>query len=364
MLLSANPAASGMMAEPFFRGEAIARGALSGWREYPLRRKFASLQAQLQAPQYETLWQQPLGFWACDSDRALPIVLLDWTLGEVIHRSFAELRNLPRVGVKKLAGLLTLLGRAAQTTPAEERATALEAADRSATRLEPATDEPLASDLNERIWQQWKATIVRHGLAGEPLGRFSESLQDLPKPLWSTALSEFLPLSLDGLRARKNYGTKRVTAILQVFGLLHSLFEHAAVCHLCPRLIPNRLAAAESWLRNQREQARLPELAELNRDFLLPILEQVEHDLGREPRELLELRIGTRGAPLGVSEIASRLNLGLRRTYHILDLCSAALEIRWPQGGSLLQQWSRQSAGDPSKELLCHLKAVAKVFCR
>ena len=81
--------------------------------------RFEGLRKILLGPAYAEHLDKPLCYWALPTDRRLPLAFLGRTLRDLLGVPFAELAATPGIGRKKIASLVQLLARAANTDPAE-----------------------------------------------------------------------------------------------------------------------------------------------------------------------------------------------------------------------------------------------------
>jgi len=194
--------------------------------ELQLAMRFDELRKQLADDHYRPLYGKILAFWAIPSDRRLPRALLNWTLQQVITSQFTDLAATPGIGKKKLQGLLMLLERAAQTDPMSLPA---ETTDQTpvAQQRESTPSEYLIrwQDVSELMWAEWCATVRKHGLQDVPLGRLAPALNRMTRVLWNIPLGEFLDMTIEDLREERSYGERRLSALLEVFGLLHQILK-------------------------------------------------------------------------------------------------------------------------------------------
>ena len=288
--------------------------------------------------------EKPLGYWALPDDRYLPLVLMNRKLREVIGMDFDALYSTPGVGPKKLGALIALLHRATVPAPRCE-------------------SEPLAangvsaySGMSEARWEQWRASVLGHGLERETFGRLAETLQELPRSLWRVTLETYARRSLAEIRQLKAHGEKRVLAIAEVFGQIHSIVSQLeSRPHLSVRIKPRFVVRIESWA-----QRRLDDSTPLSNDDLCdglvnPLLEQVANDLGDVAAQLALHRLPPHAASM--QQIARRLGVTRGRVYELLSDVAAVIEVRWPEGRAFARRLvervlgeSRQSAAEQLAE--------------
>ena len=173
--------------------------------EWQVVSRFEALRQILQSEPYIEHLDKPLAYWALPTDRRLPLAFLGRTLHDLLTIPFADLSATPGIGRKKIASFVRLLARAANTDPNELPAEVFNGHANGAT---PATDgNPSAADavdptnITEVTWAQWRASVVRHGLGGEVLGRFAPSLRDMTRVIWNRPLEAYVNCSLAEMRA-------------------------------------------------------------------------------------------------------------------------------------------------------------------
>jgi len=300
-------------------------------------RRYEALRKILTSTQYADHLDKPLAYWALPSDRRLPLAFLGRSLRELLAKSFDQLAATPGVGRKKLASFIMLLARAAQTDPAdlppelpgysEERTPEL-AHRRSAqgNGFDPAS-------VSEATWAQWRASVVRHSLGHEPLGRFAPSLLHMTRVIWNRPLGAYTGKTLAEIRAMKTHGEKRVRAILEVFHAVHTLVGGMGTQeHLALRIIPRRIDRVERWIGRMLQRPGIPDRQEIFEQFIQPLLEQIRIDAPEQIVVLAENRLGLRGPMTSVRQAARALGLTRARVYQLLNEINDILVVRWPDG--------------------------------
>ncbi len=79
---------------------------------------FEGLRRMLLSDAYVDHLDKPLAYWALPTDRRLPLAFLGRTLRDLLGTPFVELSATPGIGRKKIASLVQLLARAANTLSA------------------------------------------------------------------------------------------------------------------------------------------------------------------------------------------------------------------------------------------------------
>ena len=299
--------------------------------------RFEGLRKVLLGPAYAEHLDKPLCYWALPTDRRLPLAFLGRTLRDLLGVPFAELAATPGIGRKKIASLVQLLARAANTDPAELPAVILDppppaesladCGDGEAGRLDPA-------NISEVTWAQWRASVVRHGLSGETLGRFAPSLQNMTRVIWNTPLGAYTSSTLAEIRAMRTHGEKRVGAILEVFHAVHTIVARmGARDHLVVRIVPRRIDAVERWTGQTLQRPGVPSPQEISANFVEPLLEQVRIDASQQVAALAENRLGVAGPITSVRQAARLMGLTRARVYQLLNEINDIMMVRWPTAG-------------------------------
>ena len=189
--------------------------------------RFEGLRKILQSDEYAEHLDKTLACWALPADRRLPLAFLGRCLRDLLSTPFAELAQTPGIGQKKISSFVQLLARAANTDPTDLPNDVGGISE----QREPATSNAASSDGNgfdpasvsEVVWSQWRASVVKHGLDGEKLGRFAPSLRNMTRVIWNKPLGAYTGMTLGEIRSMKTHGEKRVRAILEVFHSAHAL---------------------------------------------------------------------------------------------------------------------------------------------
>jgi hypothetical protein len=300
--------------------------------------RFESLRSALLSENYADHLGKPLAFWALPTDRRLPLALLGRTLGDLLSTPFANLSATPGIGRKKVASLLLLLARAANTDPAELPTDILALHDGAAQQ-----DDMLGADadtgrfnlaaVSEVSWAQWRASVVRHGLTGETLGRFTPSLQNMTHVVWNTRLGVYTSSTLADIRAMKTHGEKRVAAILEVFHVAHTLVAGMGTCdHLAVRIVPRLIDRVEQWTGRALQQPGIPSRQEIFSEFIQPLLGQIRLDAPQQVCLMAETRLGVNGPLTSVRQVARTMGLTRARVYQLLNEINDIMMVRWPMG--------------------------------
>lgn len=310
--------------------------------DYRLVAGFEAARRRLQAMDLAADGDKPLGYWALPSDRHLPLALVDRKLSDVLSAPFDDLRATPSVGPKKLTALITLLNRAALPRT------------NGHCHEPPAAAGETESGVSEADWSRLRASIVRHGLGNETLGRFAVHLCDLPRAMWQTPLHAYAALSLAEIRVLKTHGEKRIAAVVEVFERLHAVVSQLESCrHLAVRIVPRFIEEIEAWAGGRFPDPTPLEADELRAAVVGPLLRQVADD-AREPLgRLVECRLPPRN--LSVQRTARELGLTRGRIYELLNDLRTIFDVRWPDGATLVLRLRERAAGESPGSAACVL---------
>jgi len=323
------------------------------------RAEYARLQRALDKRGGQAL-QRPLVHWALPSDRGLPLAFLDLPLAELLAESFDSLRATQGVGERKISVLLDLLRRAQQSCD-----------DRQAEQAGPSVgensadpDQPIdPARVSEDSWARWCETVARHDVGPIPLGRLAPTLRRLPTVLWSTPLEQYAGHTLGEIRRMRTHGEKRVTAIVEAFHQVHqTLAGTRAASHVAMRLTPRFVLPLESWLARTLTMAAIPTTAEIREQLALPMVGQLQTDVGSTTAKLAAGRIGLDGKPSTVRRQAQDLQITRARIYQLYETCAEAMQVRWPEGRWLLQALENRLAAidgaGPQAEMVTALREL------
>jgi len=124
--------------------------------------QYEQLRSVLLQEQYSVHLTKPLAFWTLPTDRRLPLVLINRTLGELLNIPFDELCNTPSIGEKKIQSFLTLLTRAAGTKSEDIPDSTLSSPLEMQTSLFIDENSQFndSTDVSELQWQKWQKMIL------------------------------------------------------------------------------------------------------------------------------------------------------------------------------------------------------------
>ncbi len=299
--------------------------------------RLESLRKLLLSDEYKDHLEKPLGDWALPTDRRLPLAFLGRTLKDLLNTSFTELSSTPGIGEKKMCSFVRLLARAVNTDPTDLPSD-LTNLTREAAEVETAGTPSNGHGFNpaavsEVVWARWQASVVKHGLGKEKLGRFAPTLRNMTRVIWNTPLEEYTNLTLGDVRAMKTHGEKRVCAILEVFHGVHALVADMGIQpHLAVHIVPCLIDGVEQWIGNALQTSGIPSREEIFEHFISPLLEQVRTDATQLIARLAESRSGVAGLIISVRQLARDMGLTRARVYQLLNEINDIMAVRWPMG--------------------------------
>ena len=182
-------------------------------------------------------------------------------------------------------------------------------------------------------WAQWRNSVVRHGLAGELLGRLAPSLQNMTRVIWNTPLGAYTSSTLAEIRAMKTHGEKRIHALLGVFHAVHAIVAGMGTQeHLVTRIAPRSIDRVEQWIGRALQRPGIPSQQEISANFVCPLLEQIRIDATQQIATLAENRLGISGPITSVRQVARTTGLTRARVYQLLNEINDIMMVRWPTG--------------------------------
>ena len=298
--------------------------------------RFEGLRKILLSAQYADHLTKPLAYWALPADRRLPLALLGRTLEDLLQTPFSELSNTPGIGQKKIHSFVKLLARAANTDPADLPTDTLPLPAKESERAEGEGDSADGfnpASVSEVVWAQWRASVVKHGLGGEKLGRYAPTLRNMTRVIWNTPLGAYIQHTLGEIRAMKTHGEKRVRAILEVFHSVHVMVANMGLQdHLVVRIFPRLIDGVEQWIGQALQTAGVSTTQELFDRVVSPLLEQVRNDATQQIASLAENRLGISTPITSVRQAARAMGLTRARVYQLLNEINDIIAVRWPNG--------------------------------
>ncbi len=282
--------------------------------------RFESLRKILTSEDHAEYLEKPLAYWALPTDRRLPLAFLGRTLEDLLSRPFAELSATPGIGQKKICSFVELLARAAGTDPSQ---LSLEVASVPEDCQTASADGTSAggngfdpASVSEVVWSRCRASVVKHRLGGELLGRLAPSLKNVTRVIRNTPLEAYVNSTLAEIRARKTHGEKRIRTVLEVFHSVHALVaDMETQDHLIVRIVPRLIDRVEQWIGGALQKPGIPSEQEIFENFVSPLLEQVRIDTTGQIASLAENRLGISGPITSVRQVARTMGLT-----HLLQL--------------------------------------------
>ena len=320
----------------------------SSVEEMRLGERFDEVRSQLLQAEFADRLAKPLEYWVLPSDRRLPLALLNRSLQDLLATPFAELTATPGIGQKKISSLVKLLDRATRDEPPLQSVGAETDRVAGGTRrggpVDPTVFDPAI--VSEALWTEWRQSVGQFGIDDETLGRLAPSLQRLPTVIWQTPIRHYLDHSVAEIRRLRTHGEKRVRCVLEVF---HSVYHRLQ--RLTPsvsneeirrQLTPQCVRDLAAWVERRLAATELPTSAEVQDEFVRPLLDLIEIDCGETVCHLVAERLGFRGEPRSVREQARQLGVTRARVYQLLDDCGKVLAVRWPAGTAEYRLWSKE----------------------
>ena len=333
--------------------------------------RFENLGKILHSETYVEHLDKPLAYWALPTDRRLPLAFLSRALRDLLDTPFEELAQTPGIGQKKMGTFVKLLARVANTDPTELPA---DIDDFSLGKKTAAAADPHISDngfdkstISELQWEQWRSSVMRHGLGHEKLGRFASSLQNLTKVIWNTPLEAYLNHTLADIQGMKTHGKQRLHAILEVFYNVHTLVANMGSReHLVLRIVPRLIDGVEQWVGQWLQKSGVPSNSEIFQYFVSPLLEQIRIDAPQQIVTMAENRLGIRGPITSVRQVARNMGLTRARVYQLLNEINDIMMVRWPLGRhqvyELHEKISTEAVDIPNPPSLIQFYAAVELF--
>ncbi len=225
----------------------------------------------------------------------------------------------------------------------------------------PAAETISLSELTTTAWQHICQSIKRHSLDHYPLGRFSETLDELPRGLWNCPLSDFVDHSIGELKQLKGYGDQRIASVLKVLVTTANLVAQCpSDTHLAIKVFPARIERLSSWINRVLRDDQLPDYSSLCQHFVIPLLHQLEFDLGSQPAEMIERRLGVESEPETLDQIGESFNLTRERIRQLTLRAPEVMEVRWPEGKHLLDDFFEKFRS--SGEAVRHVELIRRTL--
>ena len=297
--------------------------------------QYEQLRNALLQEKYALHLSKPLAFWTLPTDRRLPLILINRTLGELLQVPFEELCRTPSIGEKKIQSFLTLLIRAVNTKMEDIPDSSLPVTTDTSSTLFLEENENLSDStyVSEIQWQKWQAIILEKRLTNEKLGRLCPTLSELTRVIWNNTLGDYCDKTLIEMREIRTHGEKRVTAILKIFHCVCSIVSKVENSkHLMMRLIPRDIDRVETWSLQTLNRRGTPGKADIEANYIMPLLSQLKIDATDQICRLAENRIGLHEDVTSIRQAARALGLARARIYQLLNEINDILMVRWPNG--------------------------------
>ena len=308
-----------------------------------LMTSFENVRTLLLSGAFADRLEMPLAYWVLRGDRRLPIAFLGRKLGDLLRTSFPQLAATAGIGKKKMHTLVELLARATKQDPTTGVAP-IDGSASAAQGSEGADDGQFDPALvSELLWAKWRETVRGHGIGGERLGRLAPTLQAVPTVIWNTPLSYYLDMTLDEMRKLKTHGEKRINVVLEVFHTVHQMLSNISPdSDLAVRLTPRSIAAIEDWINEAKIRSVPPGRQEVEERLVVPILDQLQNDLGSTVSKLARGRLGIGMPEQSVRNQARSLGVTRARVYQLLEECNSVMSVRWPEGRRMLDEFAQK----------------------
>lgn len=284
---------------------------------------------------------QPVIEWVTPSDLRFPRVLHHRSLASVLTLPAYDLVSLPGMSIARAKAVLKLL----QAIPLRRSRDHLYSIPATAKAAGSLLHLP-APAAGGQWWNDACQVVIRHGLEREPLGKFCESLADLPEFLWEKPLGTYSRMMFSELKHERRVGTRRLRTITQVFQTLYSLLW-ATPPHpfLALHFIHAEVGEVERWVGSALRSDGMPEVGDLREKLIEPLLAQIGKDGGDDLKLLAFARV-IHAKTLG--ELASGVGLTRERIRQRLRKVGRIMRVRWPEGRVLLDDLLDKASATPS----------------
>lgn len=296
--------------------------------------------------------------WVLPTDTHLPSNLIDLPLSVILSKSYMALLQTTGVGELKLGKMVALVERALQDIATKQETERLEPdntqrhSERNIKSFKAVDVPPVnysgtsanaiargisLSKLTNQSWTDICNYIKIHGLECYPLGRFAETLAELPLSLWNCQLSEFVNQSHHELMQMRGYGEQRITSVLRVLvGVMELCAKSPIDTHLRINASALRINQVTGWLQGVIQAKRLPDYSSLCNRMALPLLQQLEIDLGSQTTEMIKRRLGVQSEAETLQDIAEDFGLTRERIRQLTLRATKVMNVRWPEGHQIL----------------------------
>ena len=288
------------------------------------------------------------------------------TIREVLKIPYQELWSLKGVGLVRIKRLVDLIDRVCRT---------ITHPDETVTPVPPGLDFLAIEQINKKClnreevpnsephWDRCARLIREHGLSQEPLGKFAEKLMDISSALWAKKVGFFTSLPREEVRFQSGIGEVKAS---QIFGIINRVVQALVPIpqndFLIVIPISENIREVLNWVTWVLRLNSLPPIASIHTSFLLPLLNQIELDLGPEKALLVRQRIGLDEVPQTLEQLGNSNGLTKERIRQLLALVEEVFQIRWPEGQYLLQSVVERLLGLPnSQKHLDLLRAMSDI---
>lgn len=314
--------------------------------------------------------------WKREEEGGLGRLLLQKRVYDFEEISYRQLASRSGMGRKKLRMITEFLERAAVEMIAKTTSRREGQLEPNAGKQNGDSDESKASMAKVGVssrcalsvgWEEMCATIVDHDVSDSFLGKFAESLQDLPTTYWKRKLSEFTCLSLQQLESTPGVGR---TLIRELRDIVTTIYAMVSTLGEAPGVVadirPQFASQCERELR-----AVLGEGKEVDRRFLfdsllMPLMDQLRVDSDDEVVEIGLMRLGisktdlekhsvARLNCLTLEQIGNRLGVSRERARQRLVRIAEVFEVRWPEGEYLLDDFCEHVSATSSDRVVVEI---------
>ena len=329
------------------------------YRFHVAQQQFARL-ANVSSKADAALWM-----WAESRDSHLPRPFMQLSLREVLSKPFDSFEETRGIGDTKLNRFVSIVERAVKDLSEDKdgrEAAPLGSAANGDHRVggagqassghqtdvkllptelrsieDSSTDgEVQLDDLDGARWDEITRSIRRHHLQCYPVGRFAQSLCDLPHGFWSEPLDRFLDTPHREL-------TGQGTRIREVAKILVHLgqFLRQVPCDGTFKLNVSTSAIRDlaAWVERVVDTRILPSLEDLSTNFLEPIERQLAIDLQDRYLDVTLRRMHVDVEHNTLEEIAQDYELSRERIRQIASRAKEVMHVRWPEGKYLLNDF-------------------------
>ncbi|MBA4019032.1 MAG: hypothetical protein C0483_17835 [Pirellula sp.] len=256
-----------------------------------------------------TMQQRSLSDYVRRGDSFLPLGVLEMSVASASRLTLDELRRFPGVGLVKIRNLCGLLRRIVQVDARFEH---------EPYALATAGDSDTVSEVT---WSQWCNELRGSSELRDPVGRYVEKLDELPRGSWVIPVGDFAALSLHELLRLPGYGAQRAGAVIATIRMLanlrSALNRQTGATVMCTRV---EIARADAWFVAALCAPESMNFADLRREVLEPLGRQIRADLGE-----------------AYADRDCDGTLSASRVRQVRQEVFAAIQVRWPRGERLVE---------------------------